>query len=290
VALCLLAELQAAALLILASKEQYPMRVIALLLLCLATAVGQEAPAPKPAEKAPNNQEKARTAVDQMIQALGGQAYLSVQDSYVEGRLGSFKNESLVGWSLYYRYWKWPNKERTELTKERDIVQLYLDGSAYEITYKGIQPLDPVKEDRVRQGLLRRHYSLENVLRGWLSEPGILLLDEGPSLSEGQMAEKITIINSKNESVTLLVSPETHLPMEKRFTSRDPRYRDRDEEVTIYGNWRIIQGVNTPRVVLTRRNGETVSQQIILNVTYNNHPSESLFDPAVARINPVKPK
>ncbi len=102
------------------------------------------------------------------------------------------------------------------------------------------------------------------------------------------MAEKITIINSKNESVTLLVSPDTHLPMEKRFSTRDPRYRERDEESTIYGNWKVIQGVNTPRSILTRRNGETVSQQIILNVTYNTHPPESLFDPAVAKINPVK--
>jgi hypothetical protein len=234
------------------------------------------------------NARKAHALLNQMIQALGGQAYLSVQDYYAEGRAGSFHNESLEGWSLFYRYWKWPNKERTELTKQRDVVRLYLEDQAYEITYKGIQLLNPEKEDRVKQALVRRHYSLENVLRSWLSEPGILLLDEGSSISEGQMAEKITIINTKNESVTLLVSPETHLPMEKRFSTRDPRYRDRDEESTIYGNWKVIQGINTPRILVTRRNGETLSQEILLNITYNTHPAESLFDPAVAKINPVK--
>ena len=264
------------------------MRIVALLCLCLASMLGQQPDAPQPAAKAPGNQEKARAIIDQMVQALGGQAYLNVQDYYAEGRLGSFHNESLEGWSLYYRFWKWPERERTELTKQRDIVRLYLEDRAYEITYKGIQPLDPEKEERVKQGLLRRHYSLENVLRKWLNEPGILLLDEGPSISEGLMAEKITIINSKNESVTLLVSPDTHLPLEKRFNTRDPRYRERDEEATIYGNWKVIQGVNTPRVMLTRRNGETVFQEIILNITYNTHPAESLFDPTVAKINPVK--
>jgi len=273
------------------------MRIVFLLCFCLASLAGQQAPGPpdragvasKPGEKAPSNQEKARAIMDQMVQAMGGQAYLTVQDYYAEGRTGSFHNESLQGWGLFYRYWKWPDKERTELTKQRDVVQLYLDDKAYEITYKGIQPLNPEKEDRVKQGIIRRHYSLENVLRVWLNEPGVLLLDEGPSISEGQMAEKITIINSKNESVTILVSPDTHLPMEKRFSTRDPRYRDRDEEVTIYGNWKVIQGINTPRVQLTRRNGETIFQQIILDITYNTHPADSLFDPTLAKINPVKP-
>ena len=106
-----------------------------------------------------------------------------------------------------------------------------------------------------------------------MTEPGILLLDEGPGISEGHLAEKITIVNAKNESVTLFVDPTTHLPLEKRFSTRDPRYRDRDEERTIYGDWKVIQGVNTPRITVTKRNGETISQQIILNLTYNTHPA-----------------
>jgi hypothetical protein len=264
------------------------MRIVALAFLCLASMVGQETPAAKPAATPPTNQQKARAVLDQMIEALGGQAYLNAEDYYAEGRSGGFHNESLESWSLIYRYWKWPDKDRIEITKQRDIVQLYLGDNAYEITYKGIRPLAPEKDERLRQALTRRHYSLENVLRKWLKEPGILLLDEGPSVSEGQMAEKITIINSKNESVTLLVSPDTHLPLEKRFSTRDPRYRERDEESLIYGNWKVIQGINTPRMTLIRRNGETISQQIILNITYNTHPSDVLFDPAVAKINPVK--
>jgi hypothetical protein len=264
------------------------MRIVVLLCLCLASVAAQENPASKSGAQAQTNQQKARAIVDQMIQALGGQAYLSFEDYYAEGRSGSFHNETLQGWSLFYRFWKWPNQERDDLTKQRDIVRLYLGDKAYEITYKGIQPINVEKDDRAKQALERRYYSLENVLRGWLKEPGILLLDEGPSLSEGQMAEKITIINTRNESVTILVSPDTHLPLERRFSTRDPRYRERDEESTVYGNWKVIQGINTPRMILTKRNGETIYQEIILNITYNTHPADSLFDPATAKINPVK--
>jgi len=270
-------------------KALIPMRIVALICLCVASLYGQQAPSAKPAD-APTNQQKARALVDQMIQALGGQAYLTAQDYYAEGRSGGFHNESLVGTNLFYRFWKWPDKDRIELTKQRDIVQLYVGDQAYEITYRGIRPLDLQKEERVNQAIVRRYYSLENVLRNWLKEPGILLLDEGPSISEGHMAEKVTIINSKNESVTILVDPSTHLPLEKRFSTRDPRYRERDEEVLIYGDWKEFQGINTPRMTVIKRNGETVSQQIILNITYNMHPPDSLFDPAKAKINPVKEK
>jgi hypothetical protein len=266
------------------------MRIVALICLCVASLYGQQARSAKPVGETQSNQQKARKLVDQMILALGGQAYLTAQDFYAEGRSGSFHNESLVGSGLFYRFWKWPDKDRIELTKQRDIVQLYVGDQAYEITYRGIRPINLEKEERVHQAIVRRHYSLENVLRDWLKEPGILLLDEGPSISEGHMAEKLTIINSKNESVTILVDPSTHLPLEKRFATRDPRYRDRDEEVTIYGDWKEFQGINTPRMTVTKRNGETLSQQIILNITYNTHPSDLLFDPRLARINPVKDK
>jgi hypothetical protein len=265
------------------------MRIVALICLCVASLYGQQDTSAKPAETQ-TNQQKARAMVDQMIQALGGQAYLSAQDYYAEGRSGSFHNESLEGSTLFYRFWKWPDKDRIEVTKQRDIVQLYVGDQAYEITYKGIRPLDIQKEERVHQAIIRHYYSLENVLRNWMKEPGILLLDEGPSISEGHMAEKVTIINSKNESVTILVDPTTHLPLEKRFSTRDPRYRERDEEALIYGDWKVFQGINTPRMTVVKRNGETISQQIILNITYNVHPSDSLFDPAVAKINPVKEK
>lgn len=270
-------------------KALIPMRIVALICLCVASLYGHQAPSTKPAD-AQTNQQKARTLVDQMIQALGGQAYLTVQDYYAEGRSGSFHNESLVGSGLFYRFWKWPDKDRIELTKQRDIVQLYVGDQAYEITYRGIRPIDLHKEEKVGQAIVRRYYSLENVLRNWLKEPGILLLDEGPSISEGHMAEKLTIINSKNESVTILVDPSTHLPLEKRFATRDPRYRERDEEVLIYGDWKEFQGINTPRMTVIKRNGETLSQQIILNITYNTHPSDLLFDPTLAKINPVKDK
>src|SRR5215470_15764400 len=112
------------------------MRIVALLCLCMASVAGQQTPAPNASSPAQTNQQKARAIVDQMVQALGGQAFLTVEDYYAEGRSGNFHNESLQGWSLFYRFWKWPNQDRTEFTKQRDVVRLYFVDKAYEITYK----------------------------------------------------------------------------------------------------------------------------------------------------------
>jgi hypothetical protein len=264
------------------------MRFLLLVCLCLTASTGQQtSPTPAPGSSAGSNQQKARTIIDQMIAALGGQAYLNVQDSYSEGRYGRFHNEVMVGQAKYFRYWRWPDSDRWEITDQRDIVQLYIGDKATEVTWQGARIMNPEKEDNVRQWLIRRHYALEIVLRTWLNQPGTLLLYEGSSLAENRMAERITIINPQNEAVTLLVSQDTHLPVQKIFTVRDPQTRDRDEEIEIFDSWRVVQGINTPFNDLIKRNGQIVRQQFVFNVTYNNHPPDSIFEPKLIR-NPKK--
>src|SRR5262249_54711835 len=99
------------------------------------------------------------------------------------------------------------------------------------------------------------------------------------TLAENRMAERITIINSRNEAVTLLVSTDTHLPVKKIFTVRDPQTREHDEESEVFDSWRMVQGVNTPFNILITRNGTIVRQLFFSTVTYNNHPEDSIFTP-----------
>jgi hypothetical protein len=259
------------------------MRLLFLVCLFLTGASGQQA-SPTPASSpATSNQQKARAVIDQMIAALGGQSYLNVQDSYSEGRYGRFHNEAMVATNVFFRYWQWPDKERFEITPQRDIVYLYLGDKEYEIIYRGSTELNPEKDENVKQGLQRRRYSLEIVLRVWLNQPGTLLLDEGASLAENRMAEKITIINSKNEAVTLLINTDTHLPVKKIVTTRDPQTREQDEDTETFDSWRMVQGVNTPFNILTTRNGQIVRQLFFSMVTYNNHPDPSIFTPKLIK-------
>jgi hypothetical protein len=254
---------------------------VALLSFCLSlSGRGEQATSPQAGNEAQSNQQKARSILDRMIATMGGQAYLSVQDSYSEGRYGRFGHSGeQVGGTVFFRFWEWPDKDRWELTQQRDIVQLYLGDRAYEVTYKGAQLQDPEKDENVKLSLLRHHYALENVLRTWVNAPGTILLDEGPTLALNRMAERITVITANNESVSILVLADSHLPAQKIFYIRDPQSRERDEEDEIYDNWRMVQGVNTPFSRLVQHNDRMVRQEYLQNIVYNQRPPENVFAP-----------
>jgi len=255
------------------------MRFFALFFLCLAGLSGQQTPTSSTGGDAQNNQQKARAVLDRMIKAMGGQAYLNVQDFYSEGRYGRYHNDVMIATNTFYRYWKWPDSERYEVTPERDIAYLYSPGKVIEITYKGGRELDPEKDENIRQAIVRRRFTMDKILRGWLNAPGTILLDEGPSLAENQMAEKITIINAQNDAASILVSTDTQLPVQKIFSSRDPKSRERDEEVETYGSWRVIDGVNTPCSTELKHNGGLVRTEAITNASYNIRPPDDYFAP-----------
>src|SRR5260370_8177407 len=132
--------------------------------------------------------------------------------------------------------------------------------------------MDPEKDESVKQALIRRRFSLAKVLREWLKDPGTILLDEGPALAEGQMTEKITIINPQNEAVTLMVSTDTHLPVQKVFSVRDPKSRERDEEVETDGGWPIVDRRNPPPSTHIKRNRPLPRPQPVTPPSSNNRP------------------
>jgi len=90
--------------------------------------------------------------------------------------------------------------------------------------------------------------------------------------------------------VTIMVDPKTHLPVKKMFIMRDPVYKDRDEEVELYDNWKVIQGVNTPFSILAMHNGQIVRQQYLITISYNNNTPGQYFTPVLIKHEVEKPK
>lgn len=248
----------------------------AVFLLCVF-AVAQQPPSSS-SQSGQSNQQKARAFIDRMIQALGGPAYMNLQDAESEGRTGVFYHERSEGSTVFHRFWQWPDKERLELSKQRDVVELTVGDERYEITFRGSRIVDPKKDYDVQVYLERRHHALEIILRQWLNAPGTALFDEGSSLTENHSVERITIINSQNDAVTIAIDTDTHLPVKKTFVIRDPQgYRDEIGET--YDNWKMVQGVNTPYNTLVTRNGELTRQYFLSSITYNNNLQASLFEP-----------
>jgi hypothetical protein len=250
----------------------------AIWLIVLAFGQANVPPPATSAQAVPVDQEnarKAKTLLDQMIQALGGNDYLNVEDISQEGRSYSFHlgQPDGVG-TVFWRFCRFPDRERIEFTKKRDIAYVYRGDQGFEITYKGTR-LDEPKA--VGDYMRRRKFSLDWVIRKWLSQPGIALFYEGHTIAAQKDAEQVTIMDASNQSVTLYIDSKTFLPVKKSYSWRDATDKQRNSEDEVYDNYRLVQGVMTPFGTTRFYNGDMSNQRFLNSVTLNKGLSDSLF-------------
>lgn len=223
------------------------------------------------------NIRKAKTVLDAGIQALGGQAYLTWHEQSQEGRAYSFHHgEANSLGTLFWRFRVYPDQERVELTKQRDVIEIFNGDKGYEITYKGVRDMDP--KDELAPYLRRHHYALDIVLRDWLTQPGVALFYEGQTVAAQKETDQVTIMNNHNEAVTLNFDINTHLPVKKSFTWRDPADQQRNAEEEIYDNYRMIQGIMTPFGITRIYNGDMSAQSFLTSASYNQPVPDNFFD------------
>jgi len=262
--------------------------LVILLLAAVCHGQASSSPAPEASASIPVDQENARRArglLDQTIQALGGQAYLSISDISQQGRTYSFHLGQPTGVGvLFWRFSKFPDKDRIEVTKQRDVVYVYNGDQGYEITYKGTATMEPKD---LADYLRRRRFSLDWVLRKWINEPGVALFYEGSAVAEQKQTEQVTIMNVHNEGVTLYIDINDHLPVKKSFSWRDPADRERNVEEEVYDGYRSVQGIMTPFRTTRYYNGDMSNQRFMNSVTYNKGLSDSMFA-ATATYDPKK--
>lgn len=253
-----------------------------LIALLIGLSAAQDAPPPaatSPQSNPPVDQQnsaKARALIDSAVQALGGEAYLSVHDVQQEGRTYSFHlgTPNSVG-VLFWRFYEFPDKERVELTKQRDVSYVYSGDAGYEVTYKGAKS---VEEKDLSDYLRRREYSLDWVLRKWISSPKVAFFYEGTTVAAQKPADQVSILNERNQGVTLYLDIKTHLPLKKSFSWRDPKDKQRNIEEEVWDNYRPVQGIMTPFSTSRYYNGDISNQRFLNGVSYNRGLKESMFD------------
>ena len=283
-----------------------------LLLMCAVSAWGQAgspsatatAPVAKSSEDA--GATKAKALIDQAIEALGGAAYTSYATRSEEGRTYSLYHSQTRGaGALYRRFYKYADKDRVEVALERgmsaydiipfpipvpegkankktDIAIIHNGDKGFEVSYKGTEQ-EEAKD--TRDYVRRRGTSLEWVLRQWIHEPGVAFFYDGTALGNANLADKVTITNSKNESVTLFLDTVTHLPVKKSFAWRDAKDKGQNVEVEQYDNYKPVQGIMTPYTLSRFYNGDLVSERFLSKVKYNDEMADSLFEATVRSAN-----
>ncbi|MHB1937902.1 MAG: hypothetical protein ACYCOR_15120 [Acidobacteriaceae bacterium] len=225
------------------------------------------------------NQRKARAALAATIQALGGPAWLNLRTMRGKVRGATFFQGAPTGATFSATETsEFPDKDRIDFAKQR-VVQIFSGDNGWEITYKGKRELP---QQEVNEFLRRKKHSVDAVLREWYGNPAAVLIDEGPSQVERHLAEKITLIDSANDTVTLELDAESHLPLRLSYAWRDPQFHDKNVDASEYTNYHRIGGIATPFAVTRTHNGEVVLEVYVLSVQYNIEVQQDLFDPDYA--------
>ena len=222
-------------------------------------------PAVDPA--ADKNAAKARAVIDAMVKALGGDAWLNLKNTVREGHMAAFhRGDPDPGTLLFYDCHVWPDRDRYEYGKHKDVYQFYEGRKGTEVTFRGAKPLP---KDQLDDFLRRRDHSIEIAVKVWLKDPKTILVYEGQRMAERHMADQVTLISPENESITIQTDVQTHLPLSRSFQWRDPEYKDKNTELEEYAAYRDVNGLATPFSITRLHNDETVRQMYIDKVQYN---------------------
>jgi hypothetical protein len=230
------------------------------------------------------NAQKARSALDAMVQALGGPAWLNMKNQTRQGHMAAFDHGNPdSGTTEYWEFHAWPDQDRIEFTKHRDVVQFYLGRKGWEVTYRGKKALP---QDQVDDYLRRRDHSIETVVKSWLNDPKTILIYEGQRLAERHLADQVTLISAQNESVTIQMDTQTHLPLRRTYEWRDPVFKDKNLDAEEYDDYHIFDGIPTPFTITRFKNNEMIRQYFLVHVSYNQQLPPDLWnvDAASSRI------
>lgn len=254
-------------------------------------AQASDIPSAAPGQPKGTPEQVGKKLLDEMVAALGGQAWFDRKDMQVSGRTAAFFRGQPNGSVIEYTGWRrfpgsgQPEAERIGYLTDKsmilpgkkiDIVQIYTPDNIYEVTYKGRTELP---KDIVKEYLRRKNHSIESVVREWVKAPGVMILSEGQSMVERRMADKVTVLSANNDAVTIELDATTHLPLRRSFKWRNEQFKDFDEDTETYDDYHTVDGLPTAYTLTRYRNGDMVNQRFYTKVAYNQGLSPDLFNP-----------
>jgi hypothetical protein len=263
----------------------------------LARAQASEIPSAAPPQAAGTSDQRGRALIDQMIAALGGDAWLKRTAMSAEGRTATFfqgRPNPGVDYANEYRRFAipasasvpaQPDALRQNFLGDRGmimpgkvtgVVHIWLEGHGYEITYKGKTELPALQ---VEGHYRNQTHSIEEVVHSWIHTPGVMILAEGTTMVDRHIADKVTVLTANNDAVTLELDSTTHLPLRRTYQWRNPQFKDFDEEMETFDDYHTIQGLPTALTLTLYHNGDMTSQRFLTNVSYNAPLSPDLFNP-----------
>ena len=205
-------------------------------------------------------------------------AYLNIHDMQQTGRTyGFYHGRPSDAGALFWRFVEYPDKERLEVTKERDVAYVYTGDKGYEVTYKG----------RARRGEKgsRRLPAPPQIFFGnhaarldQRSQRGPLLRWHG-SRRQPRSAAGYAHQFQRRSGQALFRPRHSSAAQEELQLARLRWTNSATIEEEIYDNYKPVQGVMTPYSFTRYYNGDMQSQRFLNTIQYNQGLDPAMFDP-----------
>ncbi len=233
-------------------------------------------PVQNPSGPPPRIDPKAQDLLDRAIQALGGPAFLRFKSLRTRGRIFAISEGATSGFAPFESALEYPDKRRFSYGKKQPVTLINNGDRAWEIDPYGTIPQS---SDQVQRWRLAAHYSLENLLRVRIHEPGILVQDGGSDFVDNAATRIVDIIEAKGGEVKLYLHRQTFLPVRIAYRVQNPQTREWDEYADVYGDYQKVQEIQTPMHITRFLNGERIADTFRKSAQYDENYPSAYFQP-----------
>jgi hypothetical protein len=207
-----------------------------------------------------------------MIDALGGQTFLDVDDIHTSGRFFAFTRGELSAADMFSDYIKFPDMERTEFggPKFKTItINRGKTGSKVEGKKDPAQQT-PGEGEEFLKGFKT---SFDYVLRFVIQDRQTTIQNLPTEVINFKRTDVVEMRDATKNLIRFYIDRETHLPLKMQVRRNDdPKIREEQ-----YANWHKFQGVQTPLFVTRFTDGLKTMEIRAETVTYNSGLADNLF-------------
>jgi hypothetical protein len=221
-----------------------------------------------------------RKLAEDMIDALGGKAFLEIREVEAHGTAYGFRRDEINGFSPYIDFVRFPDTRRTEWGSGREKrIEINKGPEGWILTGRDGRDVKPQSEREIEEFLDRMKTSFQVVVRSVLNTPESTLLSTGSQIVDSRRADLIEVRDKDKNLIRFFIDRQTRLPL--RMQVRPAGESSLYEEA--YANWHTFQGVVTPLFVTQYKDGVKTFENRREKVVYNGGLADSLFGPSPAK-------
>ena len=220
------------------------------------------------------SEERARQILHKTVEALGGEAYLTVQNIVRKGKFYQYRRDVMRGSNQFRTLMAPPWKRRVEFGKKARIVLINDGEQGWKIEYKNVKAQT---EEELHNFRIDMKHDLDHILRFRLREKDMKFRYLGKSRTHLEQLDGVQLLDGSGDKVRIFVNSRTFLPVRMEYESppRGKRWATEDEK--FFHNYHEIDGVRIPFTVVLNSNGYKALETQLSSAQINADLSDTLF-------------